>query len=309
VRPRAVLSLGTNTTRLLVVLEREDGRLEQLEQGALGTRLGEGLRENGSLASAAMERTFEAVRHFAGRVRVHRAEPFGIATSAMRRASNGADFAGRIEAAIGASLHILAGGEEAAYSYRGATANAPRDGKRRAVLDVGGGSTECAVGVDGLLEQTLSLEIGAVRLSERFPDLAGATPGERARRASKAARATAAAMLAPLGEFAPVAEARAVAGTPLTIGAIAAGGTAGDLSGRILTRTAIDDVVERLLELDLAERKALPGMIAQRADVLPAGGLIVSEALRLLRQNEARLESDDLLLGFLLGLSKPHGEG
>jgi len=307
VRPRAVISLGTNTTRLLVVIEREDGRVEQIEHGAIGTRLGEGLSDSGLLAEAAMERTLAAVRRFAERVRVHRAEPFAIATSAMRRAQNADRFAKRVERTAGASLRILAGEEEGMASFRGATWKAPRNGVRRAVLDVGGGSTECAVGIDGLLEQTVSFEIGSVRLTERFPDLAGKSAGSDGWRAAQAAaqnaRAEAAAVLAPLAELRSVAEVRTVAGTPLTIGAIAFGSTVDDVSGRLLARDVIEDVIDRLLGLDLEARKAVPGMIAQRADVLPAGGLIVSEALRLLGLAEARLESNDLLLGFLLGLS------
>ena len=318
-RPRAVISLGTNTTRLLVVIEREDGRVEQIEHGAIGTRLGEGLSDSGLLAEAAMERTLAAVRRFAERVRVHRAEPFAIATSAMRRAQNADRFAKRVERTAGASLRILAGEEEGMASFRGATWKAPRNGVRRAVLDVGGGSTECAVGIDGLLEQTVSFEIGSVRLTERFPDLAGksaagnanppptsvrnASLARSARIAAHNARAEAAAVLAPLSDLRSVAEVRTVAGTPLTIGAIAFGSTVDDVSGRLLGLDAIEDVIDRLLGLDLEARKAVPGMIAQRADVLPAGGLIVSEALRLLGLAEARLESDDLLLGFLLGLS------
>jgi exopolyphosphatase / guanosine-5'-triphosphate,3'-diphosphate pyrophosphatase len=301
VRPRAVVSLGTNTTRLLVVRQREDGSVEQLEHGAIGTRLGESLREGGALAGAAVERTFAAVTKFAERLRAHEAEPYAIATSAMRRASNADTFVARVEALTGAQLRVLTGEEEAAFSFRGATANAPCDGVRRAILDVGGGSTECAIGTDGRLERTRSFEIGSVRLTERFPDLGGAAPGERARTAALAARAVAVEDLAWLSGFRPVGEVRMVAGTPLTIGAIALGASADSVSGRTLRRAAIESVIDRLLDLDLDARKSVPGMIPQRADVLAAGGLIVSEALRLLGREETRLESNDLLLGFLLG--------
>jgi exopolyphosphatase/guanosine-5'-triphosphate,3'-diphosphate pyrophosphatase len=138
-------------------------------------------------------------------------------------------------------------------------------------------------------------------LTERFGDLAGGAPGTPARVAAAEARASVAEILAPLREARPITELRCVAGTPLTIGAIAFRSTVNDVSGRELKRAQIDGVITRLLELTLEERKAVPGMIAQRADVLPAGGIIVSEALRLLACDSARLESDDLLLGFLLG--------
>jgi exopolyphosphatase/guanosine-5'-triphosphate,3'-diphosphate pyrophosphatase len=283
-----------------VVRALPGGRVEQLEHGAIGTRLGEGLRDAGPLHPAGRARTLDAVRLFAERVRAHGARPFAIATSAMRRASDAADFAAEVAAAVGAPLEVLDGAEEAACSFAGATAGAPRDGARRAVLDIGGGSTECATGRDGVLENARSIEIGSVRLTERYPNLAGGAPGEPARRAATAAREMLRTDLAWLRGFAPVAEVRAVAGTPLTLAAVAFGSSVDLVSGRALALAEIDALLLRMLDLDLDGRKALPGMLAQRADVLAGGGLILSEALRALGVTETRLESDDLLLGFLL---------
>ncbi len=299
---RAVISLGTNTIRLLVVRERRAGGIDQLEHGAIGTRLGEGLHESGSLAPAAMERTLVAVRTFVGRADGYDAEIHAIATSAMRRAQNASQFAAQISAVIGAPLQILSGEEEAACSFRGATADAPDDDTRRAVLDVGGGSSECAVGSRGNIEDACSIEIGSVRLTEQFPDLDGRIQGAAAQAAASNARIAAANALEPLSAFPVPAEVRAVAGTPLTLGAIILASTVEHVSGRTLTRHHIDALIDALLELPLPARKALPGMLPQRADVLPAGAIIISEALRLLQTDSARLESNDLLLGFLLGL-------
>jgi exopolyphosphatase/pppGpp-phosphohydrolase len=106
-----------------------------------------------------------------------------------------------------------------------------------------------------------------------------------------------------LEDFESVVEVRAVAGTPLTLGAIAYASSVANVSGRMLSRTTLDAVLERLLDLPLAERRVVPGMLPQRADILPGGGLILSEALRLLDVGEARLESNDLLLGYLLSES------
>jgi exopolyphosphatase/guanosine-5'-triphosphate,3'-diphosphate pyrophosphatase len=93
---------------------------------------------------------------------------------------------------------------------------------------------------------------------------------------------------------------RAVAGTPLTLGAVAFASSVEEVSGRELALAELDALLARLLDLPLPERKALPGMLAQRADIVVGGGLIVSEALRLLGVERARLEADDLLLGYLL---------
>jgi exopolyphosphatase / guanosine-5'-triphosphate,3'-diphosphate pyrophosphatase len=271
-----------------------------IEHGAIGTRLGEGLQPGGDLGAAAMERTIDAVAALAERAHAHEARVCCIATSAMRRGANGAAFAARVARVAGAEPVVLPGSEEAAASFAGATYFDAPAGARIAVLDVGGGSTECALGRDGAVEQSVSLEIGSVRLAERFAATLGGATADDARTAGRAAREAAAAVLAPLARFPRPAEVRAVAGTPLTLGAIAFGLDAEGVSGRTLARAEIDALIERLLALDLAARKALPGMIAQRADILPAGAIIVSEALRLLGCDAARLEANDLLLGYLL---------
>ncbi len=277
-----------------------DGGVEQLEHGQIGTRLGEGLRDGGDLQPAAIERTLTAVREFVARAREHGAALASIATSAVRRADDAAAFGERMRATTGVPLRVLDGAAEAQASFRGATYGSATPGRRIAVLDVGGGSTECAVGRDGVLEDARSIEIGSVRVSERRPALMGGSPGAPARAAAAAARAEIAATLAPLGAFAPVDEVRCVAGTPLTIGAIVARSHVDRVSGMRLTRADLDATIDRLLDLTLEERRALPGMLAQRADVLPGGGLIVSEALGLLGVSAGLLEVNDLLLGFLL---------
>jgi exopolyphosphatase/guanosine-5'-triphosphate,3'-diphosphate pyrophosphatase len=91
-----------------------------------------------------------------------------------------------------------------------------------------------------------------------------------------------------------------VAGTPLTIAAVAWESHVDRVSGETLELTTIDATIDRLLDLGLDGRRALPGMLPQRADVLPGGALVLSECLRALDVRAARLESNDLLLGYLL---------
>jgi exopolyphosphatase/guanosine-5'-triphosphate,3'-diphosphate pyrophosphatase len=284
----------------MLVVRKSPSGIEQLEHMQTGTRLGEGLRDSGPLAPEAKMRTLAAVTEFAAHARAHEATIACIATSAMRRASDARTFAEDVYAATGASLEILDGATEATASYRGATYNAPRDGARVAVLDIGGGSTECAVGRDDFLEAARSIEIGSVRLTERFVELGGGAPGALAREVALEARAQLQIVLAPIAELAPVDRLIAVAGTALTIGAVVFGTHVTQVSGLALTRETVDGTIERLLDLTLEERRALPGMLAQRADVLVAGGLILSETLRLLDVHAVHLESDDLLLGYLL---------
>jgi exopolyphosphatase/guanosine-5'-triphosphate,3'-diphosphate pyrophosphatase len=305
---RALISLGTNTSRLLVVRDLPGGTVEQVEHDQIGTRLGEGLRAGGSFAPAAVERNLAAVRVFTDRARVLGASLASIATSAMRRAADSGEFAARVRAITGVPLEVISGRVEAEASFRGATYGVPLGERRVAVLDIGGGSTECAVGTGTRLDEALSLELGSVRLSERHPDLLGAAPGVRARAAARRARAEIAAIVAPLAGLRPVAQVRCVAGTPLTLAAVAWESHVDRVSGETLELTTIDATIDRLLDLGLDERRALPGMLPQRADVLPGGALVLSECLQALGVPAARLESNDLLLGYLL-MFPPHPAG
>ncbi len=297
---RALISLGTNTSRLLVIRDLPGGGVEQVEHDQVGTRLGEGLRDRGPLAPAAIERNLAAVRKFTARAAELGAPLSAIATSALRRAEDADAFGARVAQITGVPLLVIPGAVEAEASFRGATYGAPLGSARVAVLDIGGGSTECAVGAGGELEAARSLELGSVRVSERYPDLMGGVPGPRAHAAAAAAREEIRATVAPLAAFRPLSQVRCVAGTPLTLAAVAAGSHVDRVSGTTLSLATLDATLDALLDLTLDARRALPGMLPQRADVIVGGGLVLSEALRALGVEAGLLESNDLLLGYLL---------
>ena len=231
------------------------GRIEIVEHDQIGTRLGEGLREGGRFAPAAIARNEAAVRRFTERARGLGAGLASIATSAMRRAADADAFAARIREITGVELAVIAGSFEAEASFRGATYGVDLGDARVAVLDIGGGSTECAVGTNGAVHDAVSLELGSVRIAERYPDLTGAAPGARARRAADLARSDIARIVAPLRAFRPVHHVRCVAGTPLTLAAVVAGSHVDRMSGSRLPLAVIDKTVERLLDLPLADRR------------------------------------------------------
>jgi exopolyphosphatase / guanosine-5'-triphosphate,3'-diphosphate pyrophosphatase len=307
---RAIISLGTNTVRLLVIEDCVGGHVEQIEHLAVGTRLGEGLHEHGALREAAMLRTLEVVRSFTDVLRRHGASLVCIATSVMRRAENGADFAMRMREITGVPLRIITGEEEAAASFRGASytdvdAAAVVDAAARiGVLDIGGGSTEYAVGTGAVLERCVSFEIGTVRLTERFPELRGVAPGALAFTSVLRAYAFVREALETLMRFSPPLIVRAVAGTPATIAAIVAGSDVEHVRGVCLARADVRSVLDRLLNATLTERRAIPGMLAQRADVLPAGAVILDTAISMLGCDSVCVETNDLLLGYLLRVAE-----
>jgi exopolyphosphatase/guanosine-5'-triphosphate,3'-diphosphate pyrophosphatase len=260
-----------------------------LLQRSTGTRIGEGLRDSGRLGEDAMLRTLKAIEEHIVAVREFRPALKAIATSALRRADNADEFARAVESVTGVPLEIISGEEEARCSYEGAVSGLPA-GQTYGVLDVGGGSSEYAT-----RNAHASLEIGAVRLTERFPRLSGIAGPDEIERARSYVRTA----LRPLGDFAKVNRLIVVGGSATTSRSVIAGRRMAEpYEG--LTRADLASVVMRLASLALEERKELPGMVAQRADILLAGALVLDEACALTGHSEAIVSTNDLLLGYLL---------
>ena len=284
---KAVISIGTNSTRALVV--ELDPALKVLLHRSTGTRIGEGLRQSGRLREEAMRRTLHAIEEHVAAIRQFQPDLSAIATSALRRADNADEFAESVRAVTGLPLEIISGEEEARCSYEGAISGL-RAEQSYGVLDVGGGSSEFAT-----RNAHVSLEIGAVRLTEMFPALrqaAGAGETELARDAARTA-------LAPLRDFETVDRLVMVGGSATTSRAVISGHPiVGPYDA--LTQAALSKLIELLASLPLEKRKELPGMVAKRADILLAGAIIVDEACRLSGHAGALVSTNDLLLGYLL---------
>jgi exopolyphosphatase/guanosine-5'-triphosphate,3'-diphosphate pyrophosphatase len=298
-RARALISIGTNSTRLLVL----DGETT-LAAESRGTRLGAGLQSTGRLDPGACERTLAAIGDYIKIAHDHGAHVACIATSAMRRAADGADFTAAVRRLTGVEPHVLSGDEEATFSFLGAT-HALAGDEPIAVLDVGGGSTELAIDVPGearrraAVAYTCSVEVGAVRLAERHPALLGSValaPAERAQ-VLAAARADAAVILAPFAQAPPPARLVVVGGSAFTAAAMVAAAPLRDgVTMNAAQRAALQDA---LLSRNLDERKALPFIRPQRADILPAGIVIIDEACRILGVPDVTVSVEDLLAGYL----------
>lgn len=297
---RALISIGTNSTRLLIV----DGDRPVLHE-VRGTRIGEGLRERGPIDEGAAQRTLTAVKEFTAIARRRGASLAGIATSALRRADDGPAFCASFERLAGAPLRILSGDEEAGYSFIGAVRGLGLHGEL-GVLDAGGGSAEYAYGDEDGAHCAISCEIGAVRLTERIPGLDG-RKGAVASDELEDARGIVRKALLPLRSQPHPQKLVAVGGTVFAAGALIAQQDDRErLSGTTLSREALDGLLARLASLDLQARRALPHMIAQRADILPGGLIVVITAMTILECDEIVLSASDLLYGYLI--SQADGE-
>ena len=162
----AVIGIGSNSVRSLLVQVDGSG-FQRLRRDREGTRLFAGLDEQGNLRRDSMDKTVAAVRRMAleaGKQGADRLEIF--ATSAARDAANGREFMAAVEQGAGVPLRIISGEEEAELSFLGASGAAPAN--RCGMIDIGGGSTEIAVGSPAGLECIFSCQMGAVRLFRRL---------------------------------------------------------------------------------------------------------------------------------------------
>lgn len=299
--PVAAIDCGTNTIRLLIAQPRGD-RLVRLERRMIAVRLGEGVDRTGMLSQQALERTWAACREFRAvmeQYEVRRAR--FVATSASRDASNAAVFKAGVAESSGLTPEVISGEQEAALSFTGATRGSEL-AMPAVVFDIGGGSTEVVYGTSAP-ERWLSAELGCVRLTERLVSSDPLTQNsigevqELIRTSFAAAGAS-----FPWSEGVSLV---GLAGTVTTVGALALGLDAYDskrIHGARLTRECVEKTIDSLLGSTTAQRAALPVMQPGRADVLPAGALILREILQLTQATELIVSESDILDGIAWSL-------
>jgi exopolyphosphatase/guanosine-5'-triphosphate,3'-diphosphate pyrophosphatase len=273
----AAVDLGSNSTRLLVA-DVEDGRIDDVVRRLKITRLGEGVDERKRLLPAPIARVRNVLTDFRREAEALGAErTLAVATSAVRDAENGEAFLGEVEWSYGFTTRLLSGDEEAELSFRGAST-----GRKLAAdtltIDIGGGSTELVVGGPDGLSFHDSLNMGGVRLTERFLHSDPPTDEEL--------EACAAAARELLAEQVPQdvrpKSAIGVAGTITSITALDLGLPEYDpdqVEGHRLSRDGIRVQLERLASLPLEERREIPALDPDRAPVIVAGTVILGEVL------------------------------
>jgi exopolyphosphatase/guanosine-5'-triphosphate,3'-diphosphate pyrophosphatase len=320
----AAIDCGTNSLRLLVAdVDREAGRLADVDRRMEIVRLGQGVDATGRLSQEALSRTLRALQGYAriiaetaaGAVRM-------VATSATRDAANAADFVRGVSEVLGLEPEVLSGQEEAYLSFTGATAELPRQpGACYLVVDIGGGSTEFVLGggggdgdghawageLPGCAGITAaSVDVGCVRLTERH--LHGDPPTE-AEIAAAAADIDAA--LDVVAAAMPAAEARTLvglAGSVTTVAGLALrlpGYDAGLIHHSRIPAEEVSEQTRRLLRLTRAQRAALGVMHPGRADVIGGGALVLDRLMQRFGFAEVLVSEHDILDGIAWALAGP----
>lgn len=287
----AVIDIGTNSTRLYAA-EISKGVQRVLYKKLETTRLGEGGLD-GLLKKAPMERTAQAAERFVQKAHsLGAAAVFIYATAAVREASNKEEFARLIKLKTGFELNIISGETEAYIAYLGAAGD--KDGCT--VIDIGGGSTEIIIKNGDM--RSMSLKLGAVRLMENWGggQLDEKTINRAVEYIDSALRQYE--IISPRGS----AELIGVSGTPTTIAGIKLGSPAYQpqlIQGLHLTLDEIRSTALSLCRKSLEERKRIPGMPPERADVLQYGALILWRFMAMYGYDKLTVSDDDSLKGYI----------
>lgn len=183
----AAVDLGSNSFHMLVA-ELRANELVVVDRLREMVRLGAGLTPQGGLTPESRQRALVCLERFGQRLRdMPPGSVRAVGTNTLREARNAGDFLAEAERALGHPIDIIAGIEEARLIYQGVAQSLAPDGKRRMVMDIGGGSTEYIIGVDKTPHQKESLRMGCVSMSlAHFPD--GKITAKRFKRAVIAAQ-------------------------------------------------------------------------------------------------------------------------
>lgn len=283
----AAIDIGTNSTRLLIA-DVDGSVIKPIHTEINISRIGEGLGVERLLRPAPVDRTVAVLRAYAEAVRgmglgVARV----VATSAVRDATNAGEFVALVREKTGLMVEVISGEEEAYLSYQGASYGVT--GERPVVVDIGGGSTEFIwSGPEGSIV-CRSLNLGAVRMTEHpraFADI------------MTDLKAVFAEIISSNGH-----DLVGVGGTVTTLAAVDQRLPVydpGKTHGYFLSGEAVRRMLSFLSSRTMAERRCIPGLQPERADIIVAGTAILSAIIEGLGAPGITVSEADILYGLIL---------
>lgn len=286
----AVIDVGTNSVKFQVGERAEDGRWRTVAARAEITRLGEGLADANVLGPAAIERTADVVAAMAGEARsLGVAQLAAVGTAGLRIARNAADFTEAVRERCGLVVEVLSADEEARLAYVAALADLDVHAETFAVFDTGGGSTQFTFSHGAHVDDRFSLDLGAVRLTERY----GLDQQVSEATLARALRAIEVELAVLRGRGRPELVV-GMGGASTNLAAVRHGLATYDadvVHGTELTRAEVERQLELYRRRSAPERRAIVGLQPARAEVILAGACVVRTVLVLLGA-EAMVVSD-----------------
>ena len=294
----AVIDAGTNSIKFHIGERDVGGKWRTLVDRAEMTRLGEGLAQQGVIIDAALERTAAAIAGMVDEAKRHGVRAIAaVGTAGLRIASNGSEVVAAIAARTGVRIEVISGEEEGRLAYVAAKAGLGLNKGSLVVFDTGGGSSQFTFGHDASVDERFSVDVGAVRYTERYGLDRAVSP--------EVLREAMAAIAADLAR---------IDGRPVPDALVAMGGAVTNITavshrlatydpavvqGSVLDRAEIDRQIELYRSLDADARRAIVGLQPKRAEVILAGACIVRTVMEKLGKDSFAVSDRGLRHGVL----------
>jgi exopolyphosphatase / guanosine-5'-triphosphate,3'-diphosphate pyrophosphatase len=295
----AVIDVGTNSVKFHIGERDAGGAWRTLVDGAEVTRLGEGLEQTGRLGADAMGRTIDAIDGMADEAGSYRVQSIAaVGTAGLRVASNAPEFVAAVQERCGVTVEIISGEEEGRLAYLAAISELGVAGGSLVVFDSGGGSSEFTFGHGGDVDERFSVDVGAVRLTERY-GLDEAVPDDML---AEAREAIARDLSGLDGRATPDATV-GIGGTVTNLAAVAHGLATYDpdvVQGSALDRNEVDRQIELYRMRGADERRSIVGLQPERAGIILAGACIVRTVIEKLGVESLTVSDRGLRHGLLV---------
>lgn len=295
----ASIDIGTNTVLLLIARANEEGNIKTLVYEQRIPRLGKGVDESRLLQPDAMQRVIDVLAEYKQIIGRHEVDTVVVCgTSAVRDANNREEFGKLIHSKVGFTLEVLSGTDEALWTYRGAISGITGI-EKAVVVDIGGGSTEITIGNQNNILHSISLDVGSVRLTERFLKHDPPTHPELEAAITFVEDEIAKAARFDFGGATLV----GVAGTATSMAVLAQGLKDFVMEAVINYKLDIDSVYllfRTLREMNSGEIRRLSSMMEGRHDVITAGALILREIMAHFKFKEMIVSERGVRYGLVL---------
>ena len=295
----AVIDIGTNSVKFNISERRDDGTWQTIVDRAEITRLGEGLQETGEINSDAMERTVSAIAAMADQARKNNVAAIAaVGTMGMRTARNSQQFIDAVEQRSGVKIEIISGDDEGRLAYIAVKSGLGLAQGALAIFDTGGGSSQFTFGHGDTVQERFSVNVGAVRYTEKYGLSGIVTPDQL-----KSALAAIAADLIRLDNRPSPDSLVGMGGVLTNLAAVKHKLAKYDpnvIQGSTIERAEIERQIALLCGKSLDERRTIVGLQPKRADVILAGACIVKTVMEKLGQDKLSVSDRGLRHGLLI---------
>jgi len=304
----AAIDVGSNSVRLIVAETDGSGGYRVIDDEKDIARLGQGLESTGALRPERMARAGETIARMKRIADGYGVEHLSvIATAAVREATNRHELLDLVQRTAGVPVEVISAEEEARLAHLSVNTAFDLRGVSCAVVDIGGGSTEIVSSVDGVIGAVHTLPLGAVRLMERFGD------GSDARAYRSMHKHVEARLREALPRPTPAPSLLYGSGGVFTslasMSMHRAGGEGAELlpfsvRGHELQRDEVRHELDRLRRMPTAQRAQVPGLSADRVDIIVTGLTLVDCVMKRLGVNRLRVHDRGIRDGLLLSMAR-----